>query len=97
MAILEQSLSEEQSRHAQEMNDLAANLRARLEKLQAQQKSSLAELEQSRASEVEVLSSRVEKAGRDREEANQKLVQFGEMYEHLEKHFHNPAEGSVSR
>lgn len=46
--ILEKNLSEEQSRHANEMADLSANLKAKLEKLQAQQKKTLAEFEDSR-------------------------------------------------
>jgi predicted nucleic acid-binding Zn-ribbon protein len=77
------------------MSELSANLKAKVEKLQAQQKSTLAELEESRDNEIEALTRRLEKAQRDREEANRKLGEYVEMYQHLDKHFKNPAEGSI--
>lgn len=97
VAVLEGRLSEEQQRHAKEMEELSSNLRSRVEKLQAQQKRSLGEVEESRANQLAVLNSRLEKANRDREEANRKLAEYTGMYSHLEKHFKNPAEGSICR
>lgn len=79
------------------MEELSANLRARVDKLQAQQKRTIAEIEQSRANELAVLNSRLEKALRDREEANRKLSEISGMYSHVEKYFKNPAEGSICR
>ncbi len=49
------------------MNELSTNLKARVDKLQAQQKKTLAEIEESRANEIKILNSRLEKALRDRD------------------------------
>lgn len=76
---------------------MSDNLRAKLEKMQSQQKKTISDLEESRANEIEALNRRLEKSGRDREEANKKLAQYIEMYDNLEKHFKNPAEGSICR
>lgn len=81
--MLEKGLSEEQTRHNTEMNELSTNLKARVDKLQAQQKRTLAEIEESRANEIAVLTSRLEKALRDREEANRRLSEYSGMYSHL--------------
>lgn len=42
VAVLENGLSEEQQRHSREMEELSANLRSKLEKLQAQHKKTIA-------------------------------------------------------
>jgi DNA repair exonuclease SbcCD ATPase subunit len=97
VSILENGLSEEQQRHSREMEELSANLRAKLEKLQAQHKKTIAEHQQSSANELAVLNSRLEKALRDREEANKKVAEYSGMYSHVEKYFKNPAEGSIFR
>lgn len=97
IAVLEQHLSEEQTRHAAEMDKLSSNLKAKLESMQAQQKRTIGDLEESRANEISVLNSRVEKAERDREQANRKLQEYVEMYKNLEKYFKNPVEGSICR
>ena len=39
----------------------------------------------------------MEKAHRDREESNKKLVEYIEKYQNLDKYFKNPAEGSICR
>lgn len=49
------------------MNELSTNLKSKVEKLQAQQKKTIAEIEQSRANEIEALNRRLEKSNRDRE------------------------------
>jgi septal ring factor EnvC (AmiA/AmiB activator) len=95
IAVLEKGLSDEQTRHSNEMNELSTNLKARVEKLQAQQKRTLTEIEESRANEIKVLTSRLEKALRDREEANRRLAEYTGMYSHVEKYFKNPVEGSI--
>ena len=77
------------------MSELSDNLRAKLEKAQNQQKRTISDLEESRANEIEALQRRLEKSGRDREETNKKLAEYIEMYDNLEKHFKNPAEGSI--
>jgi Skp family chaperone for outer membrane proteins len=59
ISILEKGLSDEQTRHAKEMNELSTNLKARVDKLQAQQKRTLAEIEESRANQIETLNSRL--------------------------------------
>lgn len=97
IAILEKSLSQEQANHAKEMNELSTNLKAKLDKLQAQQKKTISEIETSRANELEALNRRIEKLNRDREEANKKLAEYVKLYSSLEKHFKNPAEGSICR
>lgn len=79
------------------MEELSANLRSKLEKLQAQHKKTISEHQQSSANELAVLNSRLEKALRDREEANKKLAEYSGMYSHVEKYFKNPAEGSIFR
>ena len=58
ITILETSLSDEQNRHAQEMSDLTANLKDKLERLKEQQRRTISEFEDSKAQEVEVLRSR---------------------------------------
>lgn len=83
VAVLEQHLEDDQKRHAKEMDELSANIKAKVENLQAQQKRTLEEVEAGRANEVEVLRLRVEKAERDREEANRKLKEYVERYEGL--------------
>lgn len=77
------------------MNELSTNLKARVDKLQTQQKKTLAEIEESRANEIKILNSRLEKALRDRDEANRKLAEYSNMYNHVEKYFKNPVEGSI--
>jgi hypothetical protein len=49
------------------MNELSANLKSKLDKLQAQQKKTISEIETSRANELEALNRRIEKLNRDRE------------------------------
>jgi Skp family chaperone for outer membrane proteins len=56
---LEKGLSDEQTRHAKEMNELSTNLKARVDKLQAQQKRTLTEIEESRDNQIETLNSRL--------------------------------------
>ncbi len=41
------------------MNELSSNLKARVDKLQAQQKRTLSEIEDSRANEIKILTSRL--------------------------------------
>ena len=56
---------------------------AKVSNLQAQQKRTLQEVEASRANEEQVLKMHIEKAERDREEANRKLKEYVERYEAL--------------
>ena len=56
---------------------------AKVSNLQAQQKRTLQEVEAGRANEEQVLKMHIEKAERDREEANQKLKEYVERYEAL--------------
>jgi hypothetical protein len=79
------------------LEGLSSNLKARIEKLVAQHKRTIAEIEDSRANEIGVLNGRLEKALRDREEANRKLSEYSSMYDHVDKYFKNPAEGSIFR
>ena len=90
-------MSEEQSRHAGEMSDLSASMRDKFERLKAAQKKAILDMEESRNNEIDALTRRLEKANRDREEANSKLNSYVKMYESLDSHFKNPAEGSISR
>ena len=52
IAVLEQNLSDEQNRHAKEMDDLTATLKSKLDRLIAQQKQTVSELEESKANEL---------------------------------------------
>jgi predicted nucleic acid-binding Zn-ribbon protein len=79
------------------MNDLSTNLKSKIDKLQAQQNKTIAEIEESRDNQIEALNRRLEKAIRDREEANKKLAEYAKMYEHLNKFFKNPSDGSIAR
>jgi len=56
---------------------------AKVSNLQAQQKRTLQEVEAGRANEEQVLKMHIEKAERDREEANRKLKEYVERYEAL--------------
>ena len=79
------------------MSDLSASLKEKLERLRAAQKKAISDMEESRNNEVDAINCRVEKANRDREEANSKLASYVKMYESLDSHFKNPAEGSICR
>lgn len=79
------------------MDELSRNLKAKVEKLQAQQTRTITELQESKANQLAVLTSRLEKALRDREEANNRSKKYSDMYSNVDKYFKNPVEGSICR
>ena len=67
----------------------------KVKKLQAAQRKALDELERSKQEQVDLLSSRVEKANRDKDYAEEQLHKYISMYEDLEKYFKEPHEGAL--
>ena len=95
MTILEEKLSQEQSRHSSEMSELSSNINEKIKRLQAAQKKTLQDHEKSTAEQIGALSLRVEKSNRDKDFAEDELKKYIEMYNDLEKYFKDPHEGAL--
>lgn len=93
--VLEGKLAEEENKHAREMADLSESIYQKVNRLQQAQRKALDELEESRKQEIAALTLRVEKAGRDKEDAEKELRRYISMYEGLEKYFKNPHDGAL--
>ena len=93
--VLESKLAEEENKHAKEMADLSESIYQKVNRLQQAQRKALDELEESRKQEIGALLLRVEKAGREKAEAENQLSRYIEMYEGLEKYFKNPHDGAL--
>lgn len=77
------------------MEEFSNNANDKLKKLQAAQKRTLEENEKAFKQQLEALTLRLQKLGRDKDDAENELKRYIAMYTDLEKYFKNPHDGAL--